>query len=80
LYFKLELSSRIIQLVLEEYNVFAYIIKGKGVFKQGNDNIVERGNLVIFDKDDNKVYTQDMEDSKVPLEILLIGKVPLKSL
>lgn len=79
LHFKLEPGSRIVKPVPEEYNVFAYIIKGKGVFEQDNINsIVERGNLVIFNKDGKKVYIQAIEDSKIPLELLLIGGVTLR--
>ena len=78
LHFKLEPGYRIVQPVPEEYNVFAYIIKGKGVFEQDNINsIVERGNLVIFNRDGKKVYIQSTEASKIPLELLLIGGVPL---
>jgi hypothetical protein len=80
LHFKLEPGSRIIQPVPEEYNVFAYVIKGKGVFQQSNNNnkIVERGNLVIFDKDGKRVYFQAVEDSEMPFELLLIGGIPLR--
>ena len=79
LHFKLEPGSRIVQPIPEEYNVFAYVIKGKGVFEQGNNNnkIVERGNLVIFDKDGKNVYIQTVEDLEMPLELLLIGGIPL---
>ena len=49
-----------------------------GVFVQTNNNkIIERGNLVIFDKDGKGVYIQSVKDSKVPLELLLIGGIPL---
>jgi redox-sensitive bicupin YhaK (pirin superfamily) len=79
LHFKLEPGSRIIQPVPKEYEVFAYVIKGKGVFEQSNNNkIVERGNLVIFDKDGKRVYFQAVEDSEMPFELLLIGGIPLR--
>jgi hypothetical protein len=77
LHFKLEPGSRIIQSVLEEYNAFAYVIQGKGIFEQSN-KIVERGNLVIFDKDGKEVYIQAAKDSKDSLELLLIGGIPLR--
>src|SRR5687768_16412043 len=79
LYFKLEPGSRIVQPIPEEYDVFAYVIKGKGVFEQGNNKnkIVERGNLVISDKDGKNVYIQTVEDLEMPLELLLIGGIPL---
>ena len=35
------------------------------------------GQIIIFDKDGEEVYIQAGEDSKVPLELLLIGGVPL---
>ena len=77
LYFKLEPGSRILQPVPKEYNVFAYVIQGKGVFEPSYSNKVERGNLVIFDTDGNEVYIQAAEDSKIRFEVLLIGGVPL---
>ena len=80
LHFKLEPDSRIIQQVPEEYHVFAYVIKGKGIFEQSNksNKIIERGNLVIFDQDGKEVYLQTVKDSKDPLELLLIGGIPIK--
>ena len=79
LHFKLEPGARIIQPVPKEYNVFAYVIKGKGVFEQSNNNkTAEKGNLVIFEKDGQAAYIQAIEDSNVSLELLLIGGVPLR--
>ena len=78
LHFKLEPGFRIIQPIPKEYNVFAYVIQGKGVFDPSDSNKVERGNLVIFDTDGNEVYIQAVEDSKIPFEVLLIGGVPIR--
>ena len=80
LHFKLEPDSSIVQSVPDEYNVFAYVTKGKGLFEQHNNSnkIIERGNLVIFDKDGKEVYIQAAKDSKDPLELLLIGGIPLR--
>ena len=78
LHFKLEPGFRIVQPVPKEYNVFAYVIQGKGVFEPSDSNKVERGNLVIFDTDGNEVYIQAVEDSKIPFEVLLIGGVPIR--
>lgn len=33
--------------------------------------------MVIFDKDGKGVYIQSVKDSKVPLELLRIGGIPL---
>ena len=79
LHFKLEPGSRIIQPVPEKYNVFAYVIKGKGAFERSNNNkIVEKGNLIIFEKDGKAAYIQAIDDSQTPLELLLIGGIPLR--
>ena len=78
LHFKLEPGSRIVQPVPKEYNSFAYVIEGKGVFERSDSNKVERGNLVIFDTDGKEVYIQAVEDSKIPFEVLLIGGIPLR--
>jgi redox-sensitive bicupin YhaK (pirin superfamily) len=80
LHFKLKPGSKILQPVPEEYNVFAYVIQGSGLFKQSNNSnkMIERGNLVIFDRDGKEVYIQAAKDSKIPLELLLIGGIPIK--
>jgi len=80
LHFKLKPGSKILQPVPEEYNVFAYVIQGSGIFKQNNtsNKIIERGNLVIFDRDGDEVYIQAAKDSKISLELLLIGGIPIK--
>ena len=78
LHFKLEPGFRIVQPVPKEYNVFAYVIQGKGLFEPSDSQKVERGNLVIFDTDGNEVYIQAVEDSKIPFEVLLIGGVPIR--
>jgi len=49
------------------------------VLEQSNNNkTIEKGNLVIFEKNGQAVYIQAIEDSNVPLELLLIGGVPLR--
>lgn len=80
LHLKLKPGSKILQSVPEEYNVFAYVIQGSGLFKQSNNSnkMIERGNLVIFDRDGKEVYIQAAKDSKIPLELLLIGGIPIK--
>jgi len=79
MHLKLESGSILVQPVPKDYNVFAYVIKGKGVFEENNNNkIIERGNLVIFDKDGKRIYIKSVEDSKIPLELLLIGGIPIR--
>ena len=45
-----------------------------------SDNVkkaIEKGNLVVFNKDGKEVYIEAVNDSKVSLELLLIGGIPL---
>jgi redox-sensitive bicupin YhaK (pirin superfamily) len=80
LHFKLEPDAIFVQSIPNGYNVFAYVIKGKGFFELDNNSnkIIERGNLVIFDKDGKEVYIQAAKDSKDPFELLLIGGIPIR--
>lgn len=78
LHFKLKPDARITQPVPKEYNAFAYVFRGEGLFGQRNNKIVERGNLVVFDNDGKDVYIQSTSASKEPFELLLIGGVPLR--
>ena len=83
LHFKLEPGSGTVQPVSEEYNVFVYVIKGKGVFEQRDNDevnqIIDKGNLVIFNSRMVKKYiSKSTKDSKDPLELLLIGGIPLR--
>ena len=80
LHFKLEPGTSIVQSVSDEYNVFAYVTKGKGLFEQSNNSnkIIERGHLIIFAKDGKEVYIQAAKDSKDPFELLLIGGIPIR--
>lgn len=87
LHYTLKPGSEIVQPIPEEYNIFAYIINGKGTF--GNDNKVsaERGQMVIFRNDGDHVIigqgvNEDSNNSsasitKEDLDVLLIGGVPI---
>ena len=64
------------QLIPSSYNVFCYVIKGKGHF--GKDRIeAEKGKAVIFKKDGKHVPIRSAPNSKSPLEILFIAGIPL---
>jgi redox-sensitive bicupin YhaK (pirin superfamily) len=79
LQFKQKPDAKITQPVPKDYNAFAYVVRGEGLFGQRNNNkIVERGNLVVFDNDGEDVYVQSTSASKEPFELLLIGGLPLR--
>ncbi len=90
LHYTLKPGSKIVQPVPKEYNVFAYVINGKGTF--GNDInkvLTERGQMVIFKNDGDNVFigqglnednnnsSAAAEEEEEDLDVLLIGGVPL---
>lgn len=82
LHLKLEPGSSLLQPVPKEYNVFAYIFGGNAKFKQSVadnkiDDKIGKSTLVLFDRNGEGIYIKALENSKDPLELLLIGGIPL---
>ena len=79
-HFTFQPGASIVQPVPKEYNTFAYVIGGQGIFGTTNDKQeeeVSRGQMVIFEKDGEQIVIRAPKDSKSPLDILLIGGTPL---
>lgn len=76
LHFTLQPGATIAQKVPKEYNAFAYVLDGSGLFgteqKCGND-----GQMVMFDRDGDEVVIVNSTDAQQPLDFLLIAGVPL---
>lgn len=70
LHVMLKHGARFEQHVSAEYNVFAYILEGTGVF---GGKKAGRGQVVVFSKDGDSVLIEAEND----LSVLLIGGVPL---
>ena len=79
-HFTLEPRSEVRQQVPAEYNAFAYIVKGRGLFGS-NDMAASRGQAVIFSKEDagnkEEIISIKNESDDSPLDVLLIAGVPL---
>lgn len=81
LHITLKSGAELMQPVPINYNIFAYIINGEGLF--GKNNLpAQRGQMVIFENDGNQVVVKkriesedDMEKSD--LDLLLITGLPL---
>ncbi len=79
-HFTLQPGASIVQAVPKEYNTFAYVIGGRGMFGIANkkqEEEVNRGQMVVFEKDGEQIVIRATQDSKSPLDILLIGGTPL---
>ena len=74
LHFTIQPGGQVIQTVTSDYNTFAYLVSGQGRFgrEQEQANI---GQMVMFAPDGDEVSIQN--NGSEPLEVLLIGGVPL---
>ncbi|MBW4658351.1 MAG: pirin family protein [Drouetiella hepatica Uher 2000/2452] len=76
LHFTLQPGATIVQPMPKEYNAFAYVLNGSGLFgaeqEPGDD-----GQMVIFAQDGNEVTIANPAEAQHPLDLLLIAGVPL---
>lgn len=76
LHFTIKPGGVVRQSVTGEYNAFAYIIDGAGLFGAENERAGD-GQMVLFAQDGDEVRIENPEDADAPLEVLLIAGVPL---
>lgn len=73
LHFTLQLNAKVTQTIPKNYNAFAYVINGEGLF--GDKQIsAHKEQIVLFEQDGDKI---DIKASKSPLDALLIAGIPL---
>jgi len=76
LHFTLQPGATLVQPVPQEYNAFAYVLEGSGLFgsqlERGED-----GQMVIFAQDGGEVTIANRADAEKSLDLLLIAGVPL---
>jgi quercetin 2,3-dioxygenase len=70
----LDPAAKFSQPVPPEFNVFAYVVEGKGVFG-GDARPAADEDLVLFGKDGDEVEVE--ASSEEPLRVLLVGGAPL---
>ncbi|HEX7033355.1 MAG TPA: pirin family protein [Nitrososphaera sp.] len=75
-HFTLQPKSEVRQPVPAEYNAFAYVVKGRGLFGS-NDKAAARGQAVIFSQEAGNEISIKNESDDSPLDVLLIAGVPL---
>jgi redox-sensitive bicupin YhaK (pirin superfamily) len=73
-HFTLQPESEINQPVPANYNAFAYVVNGEGVFGS-NSKVVTRGQVVAFSSEGNLISIKNQSHSI--LDLLLIAGVPL---
>jgi hypothetical protein len=76
LHLTLQPGATLVQPVPKEYNAFAYVLEGAGLFgaerERGDD-----GQMVLFAQDGQEVTIANSADAEKPLDLLLIAGVPL---
>jgi len=76
LHFTLQPGAQVVQSVPENYNAFAYIISGKGLFGKDKTAVGEK-NLIVFENDGEIISIRESDDAKSPLDVLFIAGMPL---
>jgi redox-sensitive bicupin YhaK (pirin superfamily) len=78
LHFVLAPGARVTQPAPRDYNTFAYVIDGEGRFGDGETaHAGGRGQMVTFANDGEQVTLANPAGAQKPLELLLLGGVPL---
>jgi hypothetical protein len=76
LHFTIRPGGRLAQTLPPEYNAFAYVVDGAGMFgaegEHGSD-----GQMIMFAPDGGEVLIENPADADAALEVLLIAGVPL---
>lgn len=76
LHFTLQPGGQVVQSVPENYNAFAYVISGKGLFGKDKTAVGEK-NLIVFENDGDIISIRESDSAKSPLDVLLIAGMPL---
>lgn len=76
LHFTLQPNAQVVQTIPQNYNAFAYVVNGVGLF--GDKQIsAHKEQVVLFEQDGNEISIRASNDSSAPLDVLLIAGVPL---
>ena len=76
LHFTLQPNAQVVQTIPQNYNAFAYVINGEGLF--GDKQIsAHKEQIVLFEQDGNEITIKASNDISLPLDVLLIAGIPL---
>lgn len=76
LHFTLHPNAKVTQAIPQNYNAFAYVINGEGLF--GDKQIsAHKEQIVLFEQDGNEITIKASNEISSPLDVLLIAGIPL---
>lgn len=76
LHYSVEPGGVVTQSVPAEYNAFAYLVDGAGLFGGASER-ADDGQLVMFAQDGEEIRIENPADAQTRLEVLVIAGVPL---
>jgi quercetin 2,3-dioxygenase len=76
LHFTLQPGSSVVQPVPQNFNAFAYIVGGEGLFG-ADEKRAQREQVVLFGNDGNEIAISVPDEAASPLDVLVIAGVPL---
>lgn len=76
LHYSIKPAGSVRQQVPRDFNAFAYLVDGEGLFGEERERAVD-GQMVVFAADGDGVRIENPVGSKATLEVLLIAGVPL---
>jgi redox-sensitive bicupin YhaK (pirin superfamily) len=76
LHFTLQPNAQVTQIIPQNYNAFAYVINGEGLF--GDKQIsAHKEQIILFNQDGNEIIIKASNEISSPLDVLLIAGIPL---
>jgi|SRR5215813_12565746 len=76
LHYRIKAGGIVRQLVPADYNVFAYVVEGAGLFGSESERGTD-GQMILFAPDGDEIRIENPAETKATLDVLLIGGVPL---
>lgn len=77
LHFTVQPGASVIQTVPQNYNAFAYVVNGNGLFG-AKHTPAHKEQVILFKQDGEEITIETPSDAISPLDVLLIAGVPLK--
>ena len=76
LHFTIQPGGKIIQQIPKNYNAFAYVASGVGLFGLEQRN-VNKEQAIFFERDGDEITIATPKDAMTPLEVILLGGIPI---
>jgi redox-sensitive bicupin YhaK (pirin superfamily) len=76
LHFTLQSNAQVAQKVPKEYNAFAYVVEGEGLFGD-EKKLAQKEQAVFFERDGDEIIIATNPNAKIPLDVLLLAGIPL---